>query len=233
MAAKSLETVDRDFQDAKERAEKWSDTDPERARNLLSEAEAARARGYREYAEEQTSVAKAATLTAAKGTLIAKYPRADPNAITGDSPEAMEAAAKASHEFIDKQVSDAQKAAQAARRVTTREAWTGTRSGTVGLPGGETVLQPTATEEQRNKAYQNTAEILGNARLPGPMRRYSPDNMQAVPSAGDPEMAAWQDYKVLHPDSGITYEAFRARNAGQATLVERDSGVPASEDKRG
>lgn len=231
--AKSLVQVDADYQDASERAKAWEDTDPAKASALLRDAESARARGYREFAEEQSNIARAATLSAAKGSLIAKYPRADPNAITGDSPEAMESAAKASHDFIESQVKKAQEDSRAARRVTTRENWTGSRSGQVGLPGGESVIQQTATEEERSGAFNRTAEILANSRLPGHLRRYSENNGQARPPAGNPEDAAWADYKMLHPDSGLTFEAFRARNAGQATFSERESGVPADEDRRG
>lgn len=233
--AKSLESIDETYRDASERATAWKETDPERAQKLLSDAEVARAAGYRAYAEDQSSIARAATLSAAKGSLVAKYPLADPAAITGDSPEAMEAAAKASHEFIDTRVKAAQEQSRAARRVTQRENWTGTRGdGKVGLPGGESVQQQTLTEEERTSAYNNTAEIIANSKLPGHLRRYREGNPQAVPAAGNPEDAAWSDYKKLHPNSGLSFEAFRDRNAGIATFTEQNSnGVPDSEDRKG
>lgn len=234
MAAKGPDNIERDYSEAIERAKRWADTDPEKERQLTRDADQARASEYRAYAEEQASAARSATLENAKNALRTKYPRADINAISGSTPDELEASAKASHDFVETQVKAAEEATRGARRAESRGAWTGNSGATrVGLPGGETIAQPPVSQQEAEAAYGRTAEVIGNARLPGHQRRYSEANTQAVPSAADPEMAAWQDYKTLHRNSGLSFEAFRARNAGQATFVETKSGVDEAEDKRG
>lgn len=234
MAAKAPERITQDFQDALERARQWEETDPQRARQLEREAYDQQSRDLQAYAAEQAEQGRTATLNGLRTTLAAKYPKADPNAIVGSTPDELEASAKRSHEFVEAQVKAAEEAARATRRATTREQWTGATTGTrVGMPGGETITGTPISQQEAEGAYNRTAEVIAQSRLPGHLRRYSPDNTQAVPPAGDPEMAAWSDYKKLHANSGLTFEAFRARNEGKATLVETNAGVPADEDRKG
>lgn|SRR5438876_6182831 len=230
--ARSIDQIQRDYADDVRRAEKWDESDPERG-NALRKAEADRADAFRELAESEGVARRTVELENQKAALKAKYPYADVNAIRGETVEAMEDAAKASHAHTEAAVKAQQEADRAARRADTRAAWTGGAGTRVGLPGGE-IQQPTSVaKEELEGAWHRTADIIDNAKRPGHLRHFRDDNTQAVPSAGDPEMAAWKDYELMHPNSGLTFNAFVARNAGRASFVEQPSGVGGDEDKKG
>src|SRR5439155_735678 len=132
----------RDYADDVRRAEKWDESDPERG-NALRKAEADRADAFRELAESEGVARRTVELENQKAALKAKYPYADVNAIRGETVEAMEDAAKASHAHTEAAVKAQQEADRAARRADTRAAWTGGAGTRVGLPGGE-IQQPTS-----------------------------------------------------------------------------------------
>ena len=227
------ESIERRFANDKEAAEAFREANPERYAELINEAANRRSDAYSTLAEERETEARTATLSQARSAATQKYPLADPNAIIGDTAETIEASAKRSHDFVAKVQEDARKEALAARRPETRQAWTGSPTGArPGIPGGELRQPESANKELVERTYSRTAEILSEARKPGTLRRYSDDAMSVLRDA-DPEAQAFADYRALHPNSGLSDAALRARAEGTASFVTAPSGAPDAEDKRG
>lgn len=229
----SRESIEQRYRNDLEAAEAWKDANPERYAEEVNKAATRRADGYAELAEERDTAARTAELSQARTAALAKFPMADPDSVTGDTAEAIAASAERSHKFTEKQRETAQKEALEARRPETRRAWTGNQnSARPGLPGGELTQPEARNQDLVNKTYARTEEIIAESRKPGTLRRYSDDALSTLRSQ-DPEAQAMADYRTLHPNSGLSDAAMRARAEGTVQLVNAPSGVSGDEDGKG
>ncbi len=228
------ETIEHRYKNDVEAAEAWREADPERYATEINKATTRRADSYSELAGARETEARAATLAQARTTALAAFPLADPDAVLGDDPEAIRASAERSHRFVEGKQQEAQRATLVARRPFTREAWTGnSTSARPGIPGGELRGEDASVLQQHEKTvYDRTAEVLRESRQPGTLRRYSDDALTMLRSQ-DPEAQAFADYRLLHPQSGLSDAALRARAEGTAQFSAQPSGVPEGEDKKG
>lgn len=228
------DTIERRYRSDLEAAEAWKDANPERYADELNKATSRRGDAYADLAAAAETTARTATIASARAQAIQQFPLADPDSIAGDTPEAIAASAKRSHDFVAKAQEDARKAALAERRPQTRAAWMGGAQGSrPGLPGGEIRGdEGSPAQKQAEATWDRTAEVIRESRQPGTLRRYSDDALSVLRSQ-DPEAQAFADYRLLHPNSGLSDAALRARAEGTATFAPNQSGVPESEERKG
>lgn len=225
--------IEQRYRNDLEAAETWKDANPERYSEEVNKAAMRRADSYAEMATAAQAETARTTLASARTTALTEFPLADPDAVSGDTAEAIRASAERSHKFTQTQRETAQREALEARRPATRQAWTGNPNATrPGLPGGELRQPESEMQKQNERIYDRTREIIAESRKPGTLRRYSEEAGEVL-RAQDPEAQAFADYRALHPNSGLSDQAMRARAEGTVTLVSPPSGVPDNEDRRG
>lgn len=230
--AVSRDAIEARYRADLEAAEAWKEVNPERYAEERFKATERKSDGLAELADQATAESRRVSLDSAKAAALSKYPLAASMArfISGNTAEEIEAAAKEIHEGVNAQNEAALRAAQEARRPQTRAAWTGSPNGArPGLPGGE-LNQPQARDtELVNNTYDRTAEFLREASRPGTQRTYS-DKAGEVLRAQDPEAQAIADYQVLHPNTGLSQRAMKAKNDGTAQF---EAAPITPEDRKG
>lgn len=225
------EDIERRFRNDVEAAESWRDANPERYSAEVNAANNRRADAYRDMAATATAEGNAAKLATARTTALTQYPEADPGAITGTTAEEIAASAQRSHDFNVARTERVLADARVARRPGTQQQWTGSAGGRAGLPGGE-IRQPESVQQsQVQAAYERTREIMQEAKKPGTNREFSDDTRRKVLNDQDPEAQAMADYRLLHPNTGLSDVAMKARSEGTAQFVP--SGSEQRDDGRG
>lgn len=220
----SREQIAERYRNDMEMAERWRETDQEKFYQLRSEAQDRRSTALDELTQEAEARATASELTSARARAIAKYPLAPDALVSGTTPEAIEASAKALHELADKARKDGEEAARAASRATRAGAY---RAGVPGSPATReaptaerAALEEAQDAKGRNDELRRQSGLTGDRRDPAIVSRSEEDVLH--------------DIRVSGRAAGLSMEGFKARSEGSAIYVDPAMAAKlAEEDARG
>lgn len=200
--------IESTYSAALEAAQPFQDSDPETYNTRVRAAESRRSEAYRDMAMESDRRASAAVLDNARAEALRQFPLAIPSMVTGDTVEAINANAKAMHDHVAAQRSEAEATARAASRSA--------RSGVYaqGVPGSEARNQTGESQIQNDtrQALGNLHELRQEAQKPGDKR-------------GAPVMNEMETVAALRASgkmAGLSIENMIAKTGGGSPASDED-----------
>lgn len=181
--ARTREQISETYRNAMEAAEAWRDTDPARFAQLREAALNARADALEELANQSDRERDAERLSRARAEAKQKYPYAVEASIHGNTPEEIEASAKASHDGIAKAREEAAAEARGQSRASRAQ-----RYGQG--PGSNAGEQRPRVDEQAREtaghlaALSRDAERTGDERGDNPLAGKEIDTLRAMRASG-------------------------------------------------
>jgi hypothetical protein len=221
----SREQIADRYRNDMEIAERWRETDQEKFYSLRSEAQDRRSTALDELSQEAETRAATSELSSARARAMAKYPLAPDALISGTTPEAIEASAKALHELADKARKDGEETARGASRAARAGAYRG------GVPGSPSQGNPAAGAQR--EAIEEAQEAKGRNDA---LRRESglPGDRRSAEVVARSEEEVLRDIRMSGRAAGLSMEGFKARSEGTAVYVSPEiAGKLADEDARG